>query len=128
MKDPDRSVADSFHIFRYELGLVPAARSVGPEYASADRSNGGKAAGIIFGNLPYAVAAERHAGEVETLGVAMEFFYFGVQRCHRHRHDVRVGPMMVVVWNLGHHHHEGPALVVGTQRVGQTYLGFVETV
>jgi hypothetical protein len=36
--------------------------------------------------------------------------------------------MMVVVWDLGHDHHKGPALIVGTQRVGQAYLGFVEAV
>ena len=107
---------------------MPAARRVGPVDASAHRSNSSKAAGIVLGNLPHAVAAKRHAGEIETLGIAVEFFHLGIQRGHGHSHNVRIGPMMVAVGNLGHDHHEGPALVVRTQRVRQAYLGLVETV
>ncbi len=58
----------------------------------------------------------------------MEFLYFGIQRSHGHGHDVRVGPMMMVVGDLGHHHHERPAFVVGAQSVGQAYLGLVKAV
>ena len=83
---------------------------------------------IIFGNLPHAVAAKRHAGEIEAMRIAVEFFYLGIQSSHSHGHDVRVSPVMMVVRDLRHDYHKWPALIVGTERVGQAYLGFIESI
>src|ERR1700733_16009342 len=85
--EPHRRAADGFDIFRDKLRLVPAAGGIGPVDASANGSDGGKTAGIVFGDLPHAIAAKRHAGEIETFGITVELFYLCIQRSHGHSHD-----------------------------------------
>ena len=36
-----------------------------------------KAAGIILGNFPHPIAAERHAGEIKALRITVKFLHLG---------------------------------------------------
>ena len=129
MEEPDGGAADGFDVvLREVLLLFPALGLVGPEDASGDGDDGGEAAGVGFRDLPGAVAAEREAGEVETLGVAVKLLDLGVEGSHGHGHDGRIGPVVMGVGILGHDDDEGPAFGMGADGVREADLGFVHTV
>ena len=58
----------------------------------------------------------------------MKLLHLSVQCTHGHSHDVRIGPMTVVVRHLGHDHDKRPEFVMRPKRIGEPYLRFIEPI
>ena len=115
VEEPDGRAAETAGVFGGEgAGFTPAVGRVAPEDAGGGDGDGGPAVGVVLGQLPGAVAAEREADEVGAVGVGVELACLLIEAGHGHLEHVGVGPEMAE-GALRHDDDEGPALGVVAQ-------------
>ena len=106
--------------------LLPALGRVAPEDAAGGDGNRGPVVGVVAGELPRAVPAEREADQVGAVRVGMEFDGFLLEGGPGEGLHVRVGP---IGGNgaLRHDDDEGPAVGVIADGLGKANLRLPHT-